>query len=68
MFEKVKRFLSEVAVELRKVSWPTRKETVNSTVVVIILIIILGAYLGVIDGILARIVSLIIRHEGTVNG
>lgn len=60
MFEKVKRFLSEVAVELKKVSWPSRKETANMTGVVIVLIFILGAFLALVDGLLAKIIGLII--------
>jgi preprotein translocase subunit SecE len=61
MFEKVKTFINEVVSELKKVSWPSRKETVNSTFVVIVLIIILGIFLGFVDGVLAKIISTIIR-------
>jgi preprotein translocase subunit SecE len=47
--EQVFTLASEVAGELRKVSWPTRKETMSSTVVVIITTIISAAFLGVFD-------------------
>ena len=40
---------SEVAGELRKVSWPSRKETLQSTIVVIVTTIIASAFLGVFD-------------------
>lgn len=60
MFEKVKKFLNEVAIELKKVSWPTRKETINSTFVVIVLMFILAAFLAVVDGLLAKFVRVII--------
>ncbi len=60
MFEKIKAFLKDAAVELRKVSWPTRQETVNSTVVVIALILLLGVFLAIIDGALAKIMGIII--------
>ncbi len=60
MFEKIKAFLKDAAVELRKVSWPTRRETVNSTVVVIALILMLGVFLAIIDGALAKIMGIII--------
>ncbi len=60
MFEKIKAFLKDAAVELRKVSWPTRQETVNSTVVVIVLILLLGVFLAIIDGALAKIMGIII--------
>ena len=47
--EQVFTLASEVAGELRKVSWPTRKETMSSTIVVIITTIISAAFLGVFD-------------------
>ncbi|MBL7180569.1 MAG: preprotein translocase subunit SecE [Pseudomonadota bacterium] len=43
------QFLREVKVELRKVTWPTRKQTTGSTVVVIILVMIISLFLGVVD-------------------
>ncbi len=60
MWDKAKKFFSEVATELKKVSWPSRKETVNLTMVVILLMMILGIFLAVVDGILAKIVSKIL--------
>ncbi|PIE70317.1 MAG: preprotein translocase subunit SecE [Deltaproteobacteria bacterium] len=42
-------FLREVKIELGKVVWPTRKQTVGSTVVVIILVMLLSAFLGAVD-------------------
>lgn len=40
---------SEVVGELRKVTWPTRKETSQATIVVIVLVIICAFILGVFD-------------------
>lgn len=42
---------SEVATELRKVTWPSREETLNSTVVVIVTTIIAAGILGLFDGV-----------------
>ena len=42
-------FLSEVWIELRKVHWPTRKETYAATVVVVVLTIAVAALLGLVD-------------------
>lgn len=44
---------SEVASELRKVTWPSRKETVSSTLIVIVTTIIAALLLGMFDGIWA---------------
>ncbi len=49
IFNKAIQFLREVKVELKKVVWPTRKQTIGSTVVVIILVMIISFFLGVVD-------------------
>jgi preprotein translocase subunit SecE len=43
------QFLREVRIELKKVTWPSRKQTMGSTVVVIILVIIISLFLGLVD-------------------
>ena len=60
MFAKILQFLQEVQQELRKVVWPTRKETLASTSVVLIIVIILAFYLGLIDLGLTRIIRVIL--------
>ena len=59
-FEKTKQFLREVKVELKKVSWPAKKETVASTSVVLIIVVIVSFYLGFVDFGLSRIVKIIL--------
>ncbi len=55
MFKKIRKFLYEVKVELKKVSWPSRREITGSTGVVIMTVIIVAAYLGIVDSILQQI-------------
>lgn len=55
-----RQYLREVGYELRKVVWPSRKETVASTAVVLVIVILCGIYLGFVDLILARFVRLLI--------
>ena len=43
------QFLREVKIELKKVTWPSRKETLASTGVVIIIVFIISAFLGLVD-------------------
>ena len=43
------QFLREVKVELKKVTWPSRKQTLGSTLVVIILVMIISLFLGLAD-------------------
>ncbi len=60
IIDKTKQFLTEVKVELKKISWPLRKETVASTSVVLVLVIIISAFLGLVDMSLSRIVKIIL--------
>lgn len=53
------QFLREVKIELKKVTWPTRKQTLGSTGVVIVLVMIISMFLGLVDMGLAGIVRLI---------
>jgi preprotein translocase subunit SecE len=55
------RFLREVKVELKKVTWPTRKQTMGSTVVVIILVMIISLFLGVVDAGLSGLLRLVLK-------
>jgi len=48
-FNKTIQFLREVKIELKKVTWPSRKQTIGSTVVVIALIILISLFLGSVD-------------------
>jgi preprotein translocase subunit SecE len=58
--EKTKQFLREVKVELKKVAWPAKKETVASTSIVLIIVVIISFYLGFVDFGLSRIVKIIL--------
>jgi preprotein translocase subunit SecE len=61
MLEKIKVFFQEVSVELRKVSWPTRQQTVSATLVVITVSFIVAFFLGIVDIVLARVVGAIMQ-------
>jgi preprotein translocase subunit SecE len=47
--QKSGQFLREVKIELKKVTWPTRKQTMGSTVVVVVLVMIFSLFLGLVD-------------------
>ena len=55
------QFLREVKVELKKVTWPSRKQTIGSTVVVIILVMIISLFLGVVDVGLSGIIRVVLQ-------
>jgi len=58
--QKIVQFLKEAKVELKKVTWPTPKQTLASTAVVIILVFVIAIILGIIDFALAKTVKLIL--------
>ena len=53
-------FFREVKVELKKVVWPTRKQTTGTTVVVIIFVFIVAVFLGVFDYSLSKLVQVVL--------
>jgi len=50
-------FVGDIMEELKKVSWPTRKQTVRLTLVVIVISLIIAAYIGIIDVLLAKVLE-----------
>lgn len=56
----ISRYISESIGELRKVTWPTRKEATNLTIVVIIVSLSMSAFLGVLDYIYTQIFKLLL--------
>lgn len=49
IFKRMIRFFKDVKVELKKVTWPTKKQAVKNTVVVLIFLIIIGLFVFLID-------------------
>lgn len=54
-------FVAEAWQELRKVTWPGRKETLGTTMVVLFLVIVISAFLGLVDMGLSTLVKKIMR-------
>jgi len=60
ILEKINQFYREIRVELKKITWPPRKETLASTSVVLIITLIISFFLGIVDLGLSRIVKIIL--------
>ncbi len=60
--QRIKAFYTDVRVEMKKVTTPTRKEVQATTVVVIITVFLFGAYFWVVDNTIARIIDAVMRH------
>ncbi len=54
------QYVREVRQEISKVTWPTRKETVVTTIAVFVMVTLAAIFFLVIDQILAWLVSLVL--------
>jgi preprotein translocase subunit SecE len=60
-FNKIINFIKEAIAELKKVIWPSRKELKNSTIVVVFTIIIASVFIGLIDLVFTKILTLFMK-------
>jgi len=61
LISKSVQFLREVKVELKKVTWPSRKQTIGSTIVVLVLVTIIAFFLGAVDIGLSSLVKVVLQ-------
>ena len=60
LWGRIVEFLSEVKGELKKVTFPSKTDTIGSTSVVLVFCVIMSLYLSVVDSILVWLVSRVI--------
>ena len=58
---RMREFLGEVNLELKKCAWPSRSELMESTVVVIVSVVLLAVFVGLSDGVLLALLRLVLR-------
>ena len=58
---RTQRFFGEVVTELKKSAWPTRKELLDSTLVVIVTMLILGMFVAVADLVFIKIIGILTK-------
>jgi preprotein translocase subunit SecE len=56
----VRQFLKEARVELKKVTWPSKKDAIAGTVVVLITVFICAIFLGIVDFWLSKLIRVIL--------
>ena len=59
VFSRLALFIRQVVAELRKVIWPTRKELIAYTTVVIVFVVVMAAIIGLLDYVFAKGVLLV---------
>lgn len=60
-FEVAIQFLREVRTELKKVTWPSRKDTLSGTLVVLVAVLIIAIFLGIVDSGLSGLVKQLLK-------
>ena len=61
VMQQLRDYTKDVGTELRKVSWPTRNELRDSTVVVIVTVLLVATFIGLVDQGLNRVVALVFK-------
>jgi len=57
---RITKYFKEVRAELRKVTWPSRAETMRLSAIVIMVLVVMSIFMAVIDYIFAWLIRLII--------
>jgi preprotein translocase subunit SecE len=57
MISRAAKFLTEVRVEVKKVTWPSRREAIGGTTVVVIVVFLVSVFLGIVDALLSKMVQ-----------
>ena len=61
MITKAIQFLSEVKSAVNKVTWPSRKEAMGGTAVVLVVVFFMAVFLGLVDLLLSKIVEALLK-------
>ena len=58
------RFATDSRTELRKVVWPSRQETLQTTLIVLVVVLIMGIFMWLVDMLLLNIVKMLTGQGG----
>lgn len=64
IFTAFSEYVKDVRVEMSKVSWPTREELRESTLVVIVMVFVISIFIGVVDRVLSFAFEAVLRMFG----
>ena len=62
IFARIGKWLKDMKSELKKVQWPTRKQTINNTLIVIAVTLIAAVFIYGIDTVFGRLLQLIYKN------
>ena len=61
-FARMGKWFRDMKSELKKVQWPTRKQTINNTLIVIACVVVVGIFIALFDFVANQAISLIINR------
>lgn len=61
-FQRFQQFFQESWGEVKKVSWPSRKDAIASTVAVIVSVLLIATFLGLVDLVLSKVVRGVLKY------
>jgi preprotein translocase subunit SecE len=64
-YEGAIQFLREVKTELKKVTWPSRKDTLSGTAVVLVAVFIIAIFLGIVDSGLSGLIKQLLKRAAS---
>lgn len=64
IFARIGKWLKDMKSELKKVQWPTRKQTINNTLIVIACVVIVGVFIWLFDFVAGQAIELILTKLG----
>lgn len=62
LIKRTGRFFKDLKSEYKKIVWPTKKQVLNNTIVVILVVVILGAFIAGLDTLLTFLVNLVLNQ------
>ena len=60
IFARAGKWLRDMKSELKKVQWPTKKQTINNTVIVIVCVVVVGVAIALFDFVAGEVIGLLI--------
>ncbi len=64
-FQSAKQFLREVKTELKKVTWPSKKDALAGTAVVLAAVFIIALFLGIVDSGLSSLIRELLKRAAS---
>jgi len=60
--KKLIKYIKDSMIEMKKVTWPSRKEALNYTVLIVIITIAVAIFLGSLDFIFSKILEIVVNN------